>query len=351
VSTPRHASLEAAIAAAPDDVERWLVYADWLQQQGHPRGELIRLDVESARTADSAQQATLREHAAALAAALPFDRALGPSARRTCGFVTHATLGYASTDFVAERPGDAFLAGDARLERLGPLLAHDDGRYLAELALQTAGPGDWAEALALVRARAPASLRRLSLYARQAAELPGGEVLPDSVRALRLEAGQLGAEAVQAPRLTVLDVEAAGFEPSVMDALAASALPALTTLRVSARYTPLAPSLRPLLSAQWPALTHLALHGLVLWPEDLRALARSGLLARLSSLDLSSSAFLAGLSRVAEAAGALERLDVSGCQLLPAQVDALRVQLPRVAVDSQGAWPLSLALSSAGRGD
>src|SRR5262245_51595688 len=41
---PAHnAKLEAAIAADPDDADAYLVYADWLQAQGDPRGELIVL--------------------------------------------------------------------------------------------------------------------------------------------------------------------------------------------------------------------------------------------------------------------------------------------------------------------
>jgi len=337
-ATPRHAELEAAIAAAPTDDERWLVYADWLQQLGHPRGELIRLDVELSRTKDLSRAQALVQEAAALANALPFDRALGPTAVRTRGFVTAVTLGYVSSDFAAERPGDAFLPADARPERLAAVLAHDDARYLEGLSLQTPGPGDWSGVLSLVRARAPSGLTDLSLYARQAAELPGGAVLPASVRRLRLEAGQLGAEAVRAPHLALLDVEAAGFEPSVMDALAASELPALETLRLSARYTPLAPSLRPLLSARWPALKHLALHGVVLWPEDLKALARSALLGGLAALDFSYCAFpdptaddvVSELKAVAHAAPGLARLDVSGTQLAPAQLAALRELLPHL---------------------
>lgn len=340
MTTPRHAGLEAAIAAAPTDAERWLVYADWLQQQGAPRGELIRLDVELARTTDDARRAELRAQAEALARTLPFDAALGAGARRTFGFVTGATLGYSVDDFVAEHAADA-LAGD--LARLGPLLLDDDARYLAELVLQTTGDGDWSAALRLIRAHAPASLERLTLYARQSAELPGGEVLPPSLRALRLEAGQLGAEPLRAPALARLDVEAAGFEPSVTDALGASELSALKAFRFSARYTPLAPALRPLLSARWPALEQLALHGLVLWPEDLKALARSSVMAGLESLDLSSSAFpepssevvVTGLVAVARAARALKRLDVSGCQVPPSSVRALRATLPGVAVEAE----------------
>jgi uncharacterized protein (TIGR02996 family) len=37
------ADLRARLLAQPDDVEAHLVYADWLQAQGHPQGELIML--------------------------------------------------------------------------------------------------------------------------------------------------------------------------------------------------------------------------------------------------------------------------------------------------------------------
>lgn len=36
----------AAIADDPDDVGAWLVYADWLQESGDPRGEFLALQVE-----------------------------------------------------------------------------------------------------------------------------------------------------------------------------------------------------------------------------------------------------------------------------------------------------------------
>lgn len=38
-----HHGLIARIAAEPDEVEHYLVYADWLLEQGDPRGELIRV--------------------------------------------------------------------------------------------------------------------------------------------------------------------------------------------------------------------------------------------------------------------------------------------------------------------
>lgn len=36
----------ASIQAAPDDDTLKLVYADWLDEQGDPRGQIIRLSVE-----------------------------------------------------------------------------------------------------------------------------------------------------------------------------------------------------------------------------------------------------------------------------------------------------------------
>jgi uncharacterized protein (TIGR02996 family) len=62
--------LHAVIAADPENREAWHTYADWLQQQGHVRGELIALDLalEANNTAElrSAREDFLRTHGAAL---------------------------------------------------------------------------------------------------------------------------------------------------------------------------------------------------------------------------------------------------------------------------------------------
>lgn len=50
MSDPRTADeFEEAIFNAPDDVENYLVYSDWLQSRSDPRGELIALQAEDAR--------------------------------------------------------------------------------------------------------------------------------------------------------------------------------------------------------------------------------------------------------------------------------------------------------------
>lgn len=47
--TKREGDLEARIREAPGDTARWLVYADWLSEQGDPRGELIVVQEARAR--------------------------------------------------------------------------------------------------------------------------------------------------------------------------------------------------------------------------------------------------------------------------------------------------------------
>lgn len=56
----RDHALEARIAEDLDALEPYLVYADWLQERGDPRGELITIQVLM-ETADATSMATLRQ--------------------------------------------------------------------------------------------------------------------------------------------------------------------------------------------------------------------------------------------------------------------------------------------------
>jgi uncharacterized protein (TIGR02996 family) len=63
--------LLSAIAADPDAIENWLVYADWLTDRGDPRGELIVLElaIESKVANEEAidrHRALLRDESACL---------------------------------------------------------------------------------------------------------------------------------------------------------------------------------------------------------------------------------------------------------------------------------------------
>ena len=63
----RNPELEALIDEAPGDAERYLVYADWLQQQFDPRGELSVIQHRLATSTDPHEIGLLeRDHAALL---------------------------------------------------------------------------------------------------------------------------------------------------------------------------------------------------------------------------------------------------------------------------------------------
>jgi uncharacterized protein (TIGR02996 family) len=71
MSSDEAALLQAVIATPDDDLPR-LVYADWLDERGDPRGEYIRLQVEITRAAPHTDQyAALRGRLKALRATVP----------------------------------------------------------------------------------------------------------------------------------------------------------------------------------------------------------------------------------------------------------------------------------------
>src|SRR5262245_65825725 len=59
---PQHDDFLRAILAEPDEDAPRLVYADWLDEHGDPRGEFIRLQIERARLdEDDPRQAGLKQ--------------------------------------------------------------------------------------------------------------------------------------------------------------------------------------------------------------------------------------------------------------------------------------------------
>jgi uncharacterized protein (TIGR02996 family) len=144
----RDPELEAAIASAPDEPGGYLVYADWLQQRGEPRGELIVVQRTLAgRSSDrelrAREQALLADHS---------DRLLGPlalvmEARADwhCGFVRALDL-------------SIWLSALGRT-LLAPLLGHATFRFLHRFAGTVGNDTD----LAPLADRAPSTLRWLEL--------------------------------------------------------------------------------------------------------------------------------------------------------------------------------------------
>ncbi len=112
--------LEAAIEADPDDPAGYAVYADWLQAQGDPRGELIALQLACWRApSDKKLASTARKYLATHAATLfPFDDNV-LDARWHAGFVRAIRCRY-SRDLTAV---------------VAALVRHPAGRFLQSITL------------------------------------------------------------------------------------------------------------------------------------------------------------------------------------------------------------------------
>jgi uncharacterized protein (TIGR02996 family) len=145
----RRAALEAAIDEDPDDPRGYSVFADWLQEQGDPRGELIAL-----------QQAAESDRSLAAAARECFEKQVDRfGSFTTCeftwrhGFVRRATLGVSSSE-------------SANFVRT--LLDHPSGRFIVDLSLWESAPSSSILGLtidALVE-QPRSALRSLSVVAR-----------------------------------------------------------------------------------------------------------------------------------------------------------------------------------------
>jgi uncharacterized protein (TIGR02996 family) len=151
---PREPSLDAALLADPYDVNAAAVYGDWYQSRGHPRGELIALQIAEARDGKDMSPATrkhLVRHKEPLLGSLAAYDQPGESSPYTwrLGFIRKLDI------------ADA----DSAVELVRAVLAHPSGRFLCEARLRFS---DGDAITATLDALRPAKLRELSVltYAR-----------------------------------------------------------------------------------------------------------------------------------------------------------------------------------------
>jgi uncharacterized protein (TIGR02996 family) len=318
----RNPELEKAIDADPYDVSAYMVYADWLQGQGDPRGELISLQLTAETKRDpklaKAASALIEQHAAVF---------LGPLAEHTrtydgndrdaftwrYGFIHSAKLShshYAHQDFKG-----------SMAEVLETLLRHPSGRFVAELVFgfnndPNEDPLD--DLIAIVARKPPATLRKLHF---------GDFEYPDETEMSWYHVGNLGKLWKAVPRLQSLIVQGGDFELGTLD------LPELT--RAELRTGGLsAASARAIAKATWPRIEHLEVwygddnYGGTATLADAELLLARTDLPRLTSLGLRNTAFtdeLCGVLATSRLVPQLTRLDLSmgimtneGAQLLAA---------------------------------
>lgn len=318
----RQPELEAAIEKSPDDPGPYLVYADWLQELGDPRGELIALHHRKAEKPATKLLEKHREQLLGALAPLYTDERYGFGLRVEWrfGFMRRVSLGWGN--FSDDDDRDVF-------EDLKTLVELPVARFIEALVL---GPIPGTEEMtlqpaidALVKLRAPATLRELSLGNTGDWDIsntatghvdPLAKVFP-RLEKLRLHAGSIGlGRDVSFPALRELQVQSGSLTKADLKALCSLEAPKLERLEVWFGDPNYGASggvkdVAQLLAAQgFERVKHLGLMNCPFADELVKALAGSKILSQLTSLDLSMGALSdAGVDAMLEQRAAFAHLE------------------------------------------
>ena len=324
--------LEKAILASPDDAQAYLVYADWLQSQGDPRGELIALQHAKAtdpakRAAASASEKKLFEkHEKELLGPIGKDSERYTDVVWRYGFLKSVRVG---VDY------DSYEEG-SRLEKLlKTLLEHPSARFLDELILgpeSFEGEADYQKCVdLLVKLAKPASLRSLFVadFSSEDCEVSWSQLGNASklyaafpqLEKLTFHAGSMTLGQIDLPALKEFRVQTGGLSRKSIKDVCSAKWPKLERLEIwfgthSYGAEGTVKDIEPILAAQGlPNLKHLGLMNAEFTDEICKALAGSKVLAQLETLDLSMGCMTtAGVETLLAAKQAfkhLKRLDVS----------------------------------------
>jgi uncharacterized protein (TIGR02996 family) len=303
---PREQALEAALRANPDDAATALVYGDWLQQRGHPRGELIALG-------DGPVASVIDAHAEVLLGPRLYIAALQTEGERLELRWERGFLRWARIDGFFDR-------GDSE-DLLFELLRHPSARLLRELEIGCHHPGDQDNALIsaiLVHAAEPPPLRRLVIG-------DFDNTRDDNIDVSRAPLGDLSDLSAAYPTLVDVELKGSGdielgeldlprarrfvlrtssLEREALAAVARAAWPSLVELELwfgNHEYVIQPCGVRDvtaLLAAELPALRVLRLMNTLLSDELCAPLAASPLAARLEVLDFGLGTLSAKGARV-----------------------------------------------------
>lgn len=321
----RNADLEAAIEADPDDEQAYLVYGDWLQGQGDPRGELIALQAAMKRESDPGRFLGLRRRETELLETHK-PALYGPILEHLGTLEVTWRYGWIHAGALL-RPWQPNQPGPTSGTVLKALLGAPSARFLQELTIPSPySPADGGfEGLLplLLDVPRPRTLRVLHLaHPKYQSETECYDVRVGDATGLVSAFPQLerlginGREPFLArwdfPRMRRLDLRSSDLDLPVLGPMMEASWPSLEwlTLGFCGATGVVASDLAPLLAGERvPALRHLAIHAVPFGDELVRLLARSPLLRRLTHLDLGSSMLSAeGARALAEEAAAFRHL-------------------------------------------
>lgn len=299
----KNPELERAIARAPDDADAHLVYADWLQAEGDPAGELIVLQQQRASAADldavesvaGAERRYLDSHWDDLLPGVP---AASVGLRWRLGFVREAH--YLVTQ------------SDEATDELDALLGAPVARFLQAVGIEHRSyvSSDYQPLLETLATHRRLPLKALSIGTdRNSGRLGSLRVVHEAfadLEWLRVRGYSIDPDGLQLEKLRSLELRVRETDALVIEALR---------------------------NAAWPQLEHLTLdlRGGQLIPDDIEGLLRDGRFPRLRHLALLSAAGLSNeLCRVLSGSpivNQLVTLDLSDGSMTQAGAEALAAGL------------------------
>lgn len=371
---PHQPDLAAAIFDHPDDDSGYLVYADWLQARGEPRGELISLEHGRARKPHNARVIrALRQFRQRYGRMLPARvieaMEIWPPYDATCELDWH--MGYIRrARFDKRGPNPRYTVR----ELVASLLTHPSALFLRELAIGALQPAataaivgttenppiDYRPLIQTIHDCAPPGLRTLHIAARDNAmprldSIELGDVsgllrhLP-RLETLHLCGGAIALEPTHAPSLRSIEILPPSLDDPLLRALdesltpradGRSSWPTINTLTLFGNGAAVPLDHMPgLLSARGvPAMHTLSITSTAVTVELWSTLAASPLLAQLENLDLSYGDLGDGAARVllasSDAFAHLETLVLDGNFLSRAVRSELRDALPNARIHDQ----------------
>ncbi len=363
---------EAAIFTNPTDEQAFRVFADWLTEQGDPRGKLITLhqDGDTRRAEDH-----LEEHKEALLGPLLPHRQvqdpgwnnarshLRPIAEEKAwqktqrkaflwrnGYIHRVRL---SNDIYAEDNGDPILAPVAEI--LDLVLAHPSGRYAVEFAFQSNGDpneDDLQTIIDVLSERAPKTTRRITfgdnvdqISWHQTGNLSRLWARVRQLRTFEIESGHFEVGEMRAPNLSRAVFITGGLTHSCARDIARAQIPNIEHLEIyygtpdyggSASLADVAPLLA---RTDLPRLKTLGLENAMFTNEIAAALGDAPVLKTLTTLNLSQGTLTdEGARSLVEHKASLAHLrtlDLSSSFLTSEGVELVSGLCPEVLVDDQ----------------
>ena len=349
-------ALEAMLCEAIEDPSRWSIYADWLQEVGDVRGEIIALaragTGDESRALAEANADVLWGDAWSLhsgdafagktwlpgwegAVPTPIEVAFAYTLDEH-NFIESITMaGLDEEGHVANAMYAVLSAPIGRFTRSIELHVTHDERYSGA----SGAPSYAAVVEAIARAK-PTALRRLVIASAgyqlswtKTGNLDRLLAATPNLVTLQIRMGEIDlGGSLDLPKLEALHLETGGLARENLQTIGNAQWPSLVELVVflgTHRYgaDATAADLEVLLAAEFPRLEQLALCNSEIPGAIVRALVKSPLLARLKTLDLSKGTMTDDDARpLVEGFGAfqhLEKLDLSENYLSPATTEAL----------------------------